>query len=325
MRTGARRLLRTGDRHCLTGVKNKIVPVTGKRAPDTGSAAQLVREGADRLRQAGLPHARQEAEWLLSHLAGGRPLEVYLRDAEIPPATIERFRAQLEARASGVPLQYLLGEADFLGLRLKVGPGVFIPRPETEAVLEQAIEALRALERSRGRPLRLLDLGTGSGCIAAALARALPTCVVVGVEVSYDALQTARLNIQHLSLQPRVWLIQGSWAEAIRAPVDGIVANPPYVPSAQVDRLPLEVRQEPRGSLDGGPDGLDRLREIMTQAGRLLAPGGLLVMECGEEHVERLVRSAETTAWVKTAQPLRDLTGRLRGMRVSRTTRPVIG
>ena len=282
------------------------------------SPASLIREGADRLQRAGLPHARQEAEWLLSHLAGARPLEVYLGDADVPPATIERFRAQLEARASGAPLQYLLGEAEFLGLRLAVGPGVFIPRPETEAVIEQAIEALRALERACERPLRLLDLGTGSGCIAAAIARALPTCVVVGVEVSYDALQAARRNIRHLGLKPRVWFVQGSWAEAIRAPVDGIVANPPYLPSAQVDQLPPDVRQEPRGSLDGGPDGFCHLRVIMTQAERLLTPGGILVLECGEEQVDALARHAAALGWVTTVRPLHDLAGRPRGILVTR-------
>ena len=278
------------------------------------TAQQLVREGTTRLLQAGLPHARQEAEWLLSHLTGERPLEVYLRDADIPPPTTERFRAQLEARASGVPLQYLLGQAEFLGLRLEVGPGVFIPRPETEAVVAQTIEALRALERSRGRPLRLLDLGTGSGCIAAAIARALPTCVVVGVEVSYDALQTARRNIRHLGLEPRVWLVQGSWAEAIRAPVDGIVANPPYVPSAHVDRLPPDVRQEPRGSLDGGPDGLRDVRHLISEAKRLLAPGGLLAMECGEDQVGEALRLVRQGGWARRATPLMDLAQRPRGV-----------
>ena len=289
------------------------------------TAQQLVREGTARLSQAGLPHARQEAEWLLSHLVGERPLEVYLRDADIPPAAIERFRAQLEALASGVPLQYLLGEADFLGLRLEVGPGVFIPRPETEAIVQQAIEALRSLESRRGRPLQLLDLGTGSGCIAAAIACALPSCVVVGIEVSWDTLQTARRNIQQHGLERRVRLLQGSWAEAIGSPVDGIIANPPYLPSGQVDRLPPDVRQEPRGSLDGGPDGLRDLCYIMTAAARVLAPDGVLVMECGEEQVEFLVRSAAAAAWVKTAQPLRDMAGRPRGILVSRTICPAIG
>jgi release factor glutamine methyltransferase len=270
------------------------------------------------LEQAGLEQARQEAAWLLGHLLGLKPLELYLREEPVPPRVVERFRSQLDARASGVPLQYLLGEAQCCGARFLVAPGVFIPRPETEAVVEAAIGLLRERQRELARPLRLLDLGTGSGCIAVALARALPTCVVVAVELTWDALRIARQNVLRHGLASRVWLVQGHWGEAMSGGFDGIVSNPPYVPRAQVERLPLDVRREPRVSLDGGEDGMRELRELIAQAPRMLAQGGVVVLECGEEQVGVVMRAASASPWVKTASPIADLAARPRGVVIRR-------
>ena len=278
----------------------------------------VLREGAKRLQALGVAHARYEAEWLLGRLVGLRPLEVYLEDAPLPPEMAERFFSQIEARASGVPLQYLLGEAEFLGERFAVMPGVFIPRPETEAIVEPALQALRRLETELARPLRVLDLGTGSGCIAVSAARALPTCAVVGVELSWIPLVVARQNVLRHGLASRVSLVQGNWLEAIRGTFDGILSNPPYVPSAQVDHLPLDVRQEPRVSLDGGDAGLQDLFAILAQAPRVLRPSGIAMLECGEEQVNRLMDEAAMAAWVHGVHALHDLAGRPRGVLLTR-------
>lgn len=277
----------------------------------------LIQEGARRLQAAGREHARHEAEWLLGRLVGSRPLELYLDEPSIPAQAVEQFFAHIEARASGAPLQYLLGEAEFFGRPFVVEPGVFIPRPETEAVVEAAIRQLRVMEADRARPLCVADLGTGSGCIAVTIARALPACAVVGVEVSWWALRIASQNVRRHGVSDRVSLIQGSWTAPLRFPVDAMVSNPPYIPTARVESLPFDVRQEPRVSLDGGPDGTRDLLQLMAEAPRVLRPDGLLLMECGEEQVGTLRRAVVSTSW-QAASPVHDLAGRPRGLLLKR-------
>ena len=278
----------------------------------------ILREGTRCLRASGYEHARREAEWLLSRLMDVQPLELYLADRPVAPPVIEQFLAHVRARSAGRPLQYLLREAEFFGGRFAVQPGVFIPRPETEAVVEAALERLRPLEAARGRPLRLLDLGTGSGCIAVTLAERLATCAVVAVELSWTALHTARRNIIEHGMGARVSLIQGSWTQPLRGRFDGIIANPPYVPSASVEQLPLDVRQEPRVSLDGGPDGLREARNILAQMPARLEPGGVAALECGEHHVEVLQADVTQRGWVETVHAIHDLAGRPRGVLIVR-------
>lgn len=251
---------------------------------------------------------------MLSRALGIPRLELYLRDEPVPEDAVSRFVAQIAQRSTGLPLQYLVGDAGFYGRTFSVAPGVFIPRPETEAVVDAAVQMLRRRAETVGRPLRLLDLGTGSGCIAVTLAAELPPCVVVGLELSWDAVRSAQANIRRHRLADRVHLVQGSWAEPIRGRWDGMVANPPYIPSAQVECLPLEVRREPRLSLDGGPDGLRALHTILAQAGRLLLPGGVLICECGETQAEGVAEDAAHRAWAATARILTDLTQRPRGV-----------
>lgn len=286
---------------------------------ETSPYLSLLRVGIERLQSSGVEQARQEAEWLLSQLVGVPRLELYLERAAVSPQTIKRFFAQVEARCCGVPLQYVLREAQFFGERFTVAPGVFIPRPETETMVDAALKVLRPKALQSARPLRLLDLGTGSGCIALTLARSLPACLVVGVELSWTALQVAADNVRRHRLTSQVQLVHSWWLEALRGPFDALVANPPYVPSAQVDRLPLDVRHEPRMSLDGGDDGMRDLRHLMAQAPNVLAPGGLAVFECGENQVSLLVDAAHAASWVASVIALEDLAQRPRGVLIHRT------
>ena len=271
-------------------------------------------EGIRRLAAAGMEQARQEAEWLLAHWLKTAPLDLYLYEHSLADEVAQRFFTQIDARACGTPLQYLLGETEFFGERFLVEPGVFIPRPETETIVEALLHAVRRDLPRLESSLRLADLGTGSGCIAITLARALAACVVIGVEVSWTALFVARRNIRRYGLAERVQLIQGRWTQPLRGPFDAIIANPPYIPSGQVDQLPLDVRQEPRMSLDGGPDGLRDLLQLMEEVPRVLRPGGLLALECGEEQVDPLLQVASEKASVEQVTPLRDLTARPRGI-----------
>jgi release factor glutamine methyltransferase len=239
--------------------------------------------GAAALEQAGIPTARPEAEWLLASLLGVERLALHLDPARrLSDAQAARYRELLARRVRREPLQYLLGWEDFHGLRLAVTPDVLVPRPETEGLVEWALELLA------GRPDPVIaDLGTGSGAIACALARALPTAEVLAVEITAGALAVASRNVRDLGLSARVRLLAGDLfapLAALSASLDLVVANPPYLPSGLIPSLPPEVsRHEPRAALDGGPDGLGVIRRIVAGAPVVLKPGGWLLLEIGED------------------------------------------
>lgn len=280
----------------------------------------LIQESTRRLEEAGIVPARHEAEYLLSRLLDVKPLALYLNELPVGPDTEEKLRFYVDRRVRGFPLQYLLGEAGFFGRLFTVGPGVFIPRPETEAVLEAALRPIKTLAYKRGRPLRILDAGCGSGCIGISLALELPACVVVGLEVSWLALLAASANIRRHGVGGQVLLLQGQWYQPFRTRglFDVIVSNPPYIPTGRIEKLPPDVRQEPIVSLDGGPDGLEAALQLLSQAESFLHPGGLLVFECGEEQVAFLAGRAEGLAWVDGVEALQDFGNRPRGVIIYR-------
>ena len=284
----------------------------------TATVAELIRTGASRLDHAGVERASVEAEWLLADLLHTTPLTMRLDEVVVPPEAAERYMGWIAERARGVPLQYLTGQAPFFGMMFDVEPGVFIPRPETELLVERVVRILSERQARLGTPLRVVDVGSGSGCIAAALAKAVPACLVVGIEVSWFALLVAQRNLKRHGLLDRVRLVQGRWLEPIIGRVDLIVSNPPYVPTDQVDRLPLNVRQEPRMSLDGGADGLRDLDRLVASAPSRLSARGIMAMECGEEQVAPLCRRIAGLPWVADVQPWHDLAGRPRGMLIER-------
>jgi len=252
------------------------------------SVPALLQRGTAALEAGGIETARPEAEWLLAGILGVERFALYLDPARrLSTPTVTRYLALIERRAAREPLQYLLGWEDFHGLRLAVTPDVLVPRPETEGLVEWAVEVLG------GRPDPVVaDLGTGSGAIACAIARALPAAEVLAVEVSVGALAVASRNVRELALSSRVRLLAGDLFAplgSIPASLDLVVANPPYLPSAVIPSLPPEVsRHEPRAALDGGPDGMAVIRRIVAGAPTVLKPGGWLLMEIGEEQAGRL-------------------------------------
>ena len=274
----------------------------------------LIREGEDRLRKSGASAPRQEAEWLLGKLLQKDRFALYLDEPKISDATAAQFREWVDQRASGSPLQYLLEDAVFMGRVFAVNPGVFIPRPETETVVEAALCRLRPLAARRGRVLRLIDAGTGSGCIAVSLACELQACVVLGLDVSYTPLETARGNAERHSVSSRVSFVQSDWLEPVAGEWDAIVSNPPYIPRAQLHSLPKDVRREPALALEGGADGMRDLLQIARSASEKLLPEGLLVFECGEDQVESLMRFGQSLDWVASSEEIMDLAGRARGV-----------
>ena len=185
-------------------------------------------------------------------------------------------------RSAGEPVQYICGFTEFMGHRIEVGPGVLIPRPETEVLAEVVIQALKG----RSLPeISALDIGTGSGCIPIALVKGVAGCRAVGVDISKEALGFARRNALLNEVSGRVELIERDifgFIDEAALLFDAVIANPPYIPSAMIPHLPVDVRQEPVLALDGGADGLNFYRFIVPGALRILSPGGFLALEFGD-------------------------------------------
>jgi release factor glutamine methyltransferase len=247
-------------------------------------ARGLLREAVDALTEAGVPDPRVDAELLLGHVlevSRGRVQSLEITGAEVEDGVAEGMRALVARRATREPLQHITGRAPFRSLELAVGPGVFVPRPETEQVAQFAIDALRAV--ASDAPIAV-DLGTGSGAIALAMATEVPHARVYAVEKSPDAYRWATRNFAE-SGAANATLVLGDLADALHE-LDGTVSlvasNPPYIPREAVPRDP-EVRLfDPQLALYGGEDGLDVVRALSVTAARLLHPGGTLVLEHGE-------------------------------------------
>ncbi|HQF70027.1 MAG TPA: peptide chain release factor N(5)-glutamine methyltransferase [Promineifilum sp.] len=223
------------------------------------------------------PTPALDARLLLAHALGRDHAYLAAHDDEALTAAQAAAYAQLLARAAaGEPIPYLLGRAPFFGLDFAVSPAVLIPRPETEQLVEAAI----AWGRGRG-PLRAVDVGTGSGCIAVALARGLPAAAVAAVDTSAAALAVAAVNVARHA-PGGVALIRGDLLAAVAPRLDLIAANLPYVARSEWTALPDGVKSyEPALALDGGIDGLDIIRGLLSQAATRLRPGGLLLLEIG--------------------------------------------
>jgi len=236
------------------------------------------------LADAGVPSPDVDAELLLAHVTGLARGVVRARAVTASPLTTDEQEALVAAitrRASREPLQHITGWASFRHLELHVGPGVFVPRPETEGVAQLAIDALRAVPDAS--PVAV-DLGTGSGALALAMASEVPTATVVAVELSPEAAVWTRRNIAAVGVD-NVRLVEGDLADAVPeldATVSVVVSNPPYVPVGMVPRDPEVRLHDPALALYGGEDGLDLVRALSLTARRLLRPGGALVIEHGE-------------------------------------------
>ena len=240
------------------------------------------------LAAAGIATPRVDAEWLLAGVLGvGRFDPGLAADAALPPALAARFEAAVRRRAGREPLQRILGWEAFRGLRLRLTGDVFVPRPETEMLVEWALELLPPPRPGR-RPLAV-DLGTGSGCIACALAAERPDADVVALDVSPAAAAVARDNAAALGLGTRVRVVAGDLLGPLGAArADLLVSNPPYMASALLAGLEPEVREhEPRLALEAGADGLAVTLALVAGARRVLRPGGALVLEtAGRGQVE---------------------------------------
>jgi release factor glutamine methyltransferase len=270
---------------------------------------------------------RPDAEELLSRLTGlGRGELALARERALSGPETKTLDAWLARRERGEPVQYITGRAAFRDLDLVVGPGVLVPRPETEGLVEAVLQVL-AGERARWSEPRVLDLGTGSGAIAISIASEWPAARVTATDASEQALDLARANAAALGLETRVRFARGEWLEAVDADerFEVIVSNPPYVAEHEAALLPRDVRDwEPAEALYSGPSGLEALRAIIEDAPRHLVARGLLALELAEARAEEVAAWFDGARDWSDARVLDDLSGRPRVLLARREAGPAI-
>lgn len=247
----------------------------------------------------GFGAAHLEAELLLSHMLGVERIRLYTDpDRPLMRTEIDQYKELIRQRLSGQPLAYITGKKSFLKWEFRVTPAVLVPRPETEILVEKTLTLIK--DNTSGQ---ILELGTGSGVIAISLAHYLQAFRFEAVDLSSAAIEVAGENAARHNLRERITFYIGDLYEALPAgrqhAYTAIVSNPPYIPSAVIPSLAREVREEPRQALDGGPDGMQIIRKIISRASEYLVPGGFLALEHGhdqEEIVEELAKSAGFTS-----------------------------
>jgi release factor glutamine methyltransferase len=274
-------------------------PWPGGTRPN-GTIAEALRRGGDRLAAAGIDIPRLESRLLLAH-ALGRSSESLIRDlnAQAPRSDFDRLIAR---RATREPLAYILGWREFWSLRFQVSPATLIPRPDSETVVETAL----ALWPDPSAPFRVLDLGTGTGCLLLAVLHERPGAFGIGVDRTESAVRLARANARDLGLAARSGFVCGDWAEAIDGRFDIVLSNPPYIATPDLATLDVAAH-EPRSALDGGGCGLTAYRAIIPMLPQLLAPSGAAVLELGANQFEHVAAIADTAGLRATGR--QDLSG----------------
>jgi release factor glutamine methyltransferase len=270
---------------------------------------------AERFRSAGIDSAEIDARLLV-----GAALRLDLTGLITSASRVlskregSKLLAFADRRIAGEPVARILGEKEFWSLPLKLSAETLVPRPDTETVVELALQMLAETPHP-DRELRILDIGTGSGAILLALLSELPGAIGIGSDISLGALLTARRNAVDLELASRAFFVKCNYAAALAGPFDLIVSNPPYIPSQDIAGLDVEVREhDPHLALDGGSDGLDAYRAVVPEAVRLLASGGALVVEAGRNQIHQITGLMSGAGLTTTAEPRADLGGVLRAV-----------
>ena len=263
------------------------------------TVVDFLRVTQQHLAKKGFENSRLEAELLLSYILGLDRVGLYLQfDRPLLPEEIGRYRFMLLQRLNHKPLQWIIEHTEFFGIELRLRPGVFIPRPETELLAEVTVHHLMQWVQDyegNEKRIRLLDIGTGSGAIALAIAKALPELIVHGCDISPVALELTKLNAEKLSLLDRTlferWDVLDFRIPAVfETPYHWITMNPPYVPSSDWDQLPQEVKAEPKQALDGGEDGLEFYRRLVELLPDILLKEGGVSLEVGVGQAEDVMK-----------------------------------
>jgi release factor glutamine methyltransferase len=278
--------------------------------PRPGSLGAWRRDARARLAASGIDTSAVDADLLAQHVLGISRIELIVRSSQtLTPSEKRRLAQLMSRRIERVPMQYLLKDVEFSGLRLEVRPGVFIPRPETEGLVERVLQLLPR------EPGWVADIGTGTGAIALALAAARRTLCVLATDISIDAIRQARRNARQLKLDERVTFMQGNltdpldpkWAGRLSA----VVSNPPYIAFAERKVLPPDVIEyEPHQALFAREHGMAAIRGLAENAVRFLRPGGFLAMEIGERQRDRVARALHRSGHWAEIRIERDLAGK---------------
>ncbi|MBI1730657.1 peptide chain release factor N(5)-glutamine methyltransferase [Candidatus Acetothermia bacterium] len=307
----------------MQAVRERLTKEEEQSAPNRSS--WTIREALDwttqYFRQAGIANSRFEAEELLAHALKSSRLTLYVNPTRVlDPEESVHFRELIQKRKAGTPSAYLVGDVDFVNVRLRVNPHVLIPRAETEELVERILNDFNARGHQQHEAVALLDLGTGSGAIAIALLKSWPAAQAVAVDISADALDIAQENALANGVAERITLLLSDWAAAVTGIFDLVVANPPYIPTEELEGLSNEVTDhEPRLALDGGLRGTREIERLLQQVPHILKPGGFLYLEIGYNQGEAvhnlLSKSCSFSEW----EVFPDLAGRDRMIRAIRT------
>lgn len=273
---------------------------------------EIIRKSTEFLEAKGVESPRLQSESILAHLLAMPRMQIYLNfERSLSDSQLATCRELVKRRGNREPLQHLLGTVSFCGLEIRVSPHALIPRPETEQLVEHSEAFLKQLHCPAPQ---VLDFGTGTGCIAVALAVRCPSAQITALDISTDALELARTNASANKVLDRIELTHGNGVSALAAAprYDLIVSNPPYIPSAEIDTLQPEVRDfDPRIALDGGSDGLEFYRSMAVDAPEHLGPGGGLVVEFGDGQACAISTVFTAEKWIVNS-PLPDYSGRER-------------
>jgi release factor glutamine methyltransferase len=312
------------------------IPSVTYQGTKTIDVRTALKQGIHLLREAHVPSDTLAAELLLLHVTHRDRTWLYAHPEELlDPQSIESYFSLLHRRAAGEPTQHLTGKQEFWGLEFEVTPDVLIPRPETEHLIEVALDRLAVRELRSGRDpkltgegLTIVDIGTGSGCIAVALAKELPAAKIYATDISPAALAMAQRNAARLAFQSRITFLESSLFDSFSPPdtqhspllFDLVISNPPYIGRKETSTLPIEVREhEPATALYGGEEGYELYGLLIPAAARHLKPGGLLVLELGHDSLPAVRPLLETSQWANI-HVTNDLAGIPRVLSAERTS-----
>ncbi len=281
--------------------------------PEAWTVRRILEWTTGYLKDHGSETPRLDAEVLLAHARGCSRIQLYTAfDQVLEDATRGRMRELVKRRANAEPVAYLVGYREFFSNRFKVTPDVFIPRPDTETLVMQAIDRLKGLASPK-----VLDLCTGSGCVAISIAKNVPAAEVTAVELKDETLEVARFNARELDTNGQIQLFQGDLFAAfaangvdVRSGFDIIVSNPPYIASDEIPTLQADIaRHEPRFALDGGPDGLDVIKRLIAESPEFLKPSGWLLIEIGCDQGDAVRQLLETDGRYESISIVADTAG----------------
>jgi release factor glutamine methyltransferase len=293
-------------------------------SPVSRTISNLINEFSKMLGEAGIAEPRLTAGLLLAHVIHRDRAYLYAHpEEELSPDQLNEFNSLIARRAAGEPLQYITGHQEFYGLDFEVTPAVLIPRPETELIVEQALKLATPsdLSQPRGGQALIIDVGTGSGCIAVTLAVKLRWARVIATDISRNALDVARLNARKHGVDSRIEFIESDLFDQLQATVkaDFIVSNPPYVPMANKKTLQREVKEhEPHLALFAEEEGLQFYRRLLAESARFLDITGLLIIEIGINQLPAIENLAYQSDW-RLVEITNDLQGIPRTLTLTQT------